>query len=86
VKVRFAAAVLFVAACGDTATIAAPDAAGSLRFVQRPSTVLAPLHFGLGEAKPLRLTVAWMDGTSTSVGVSSRNSRLTLTPAGISCP
>jgi hypothetical protein len=83
---RFAAAVLFVAACGDTATIAAPDAANPLRFVHRPSPVLAPLHFGLGEAKPLRLTVAWMDGTSTSVGVSSRNSRLTLTPAGISCP
>ena len=73
------------------ATVTLESSAGlQRRWVQANSSylgnVLAPLHFGLGEAKPLRLTVAWLDGTSTSVGVSSRNNRLTLTPAGISCP
>jgi hypothetical protein len=33
--------MLFVAACGDGATTAAPDAANPLRFVHRPSPVLA---------------------------------------------
>jgi hypothetical protein len=60
------------------------------RWVQANSSFLgndlSPLHFGLGAATPLRLTVVWLDGTITSVGVSSRNDRLTLTPAGISCP
>ena len=73
------------------ATVTLESSAGlQRRWVQANSSylgnVLAPLHFGLGAAKPLRLTVAWLDGTSTSVGVSSRNHRLTLTPAGISCP
>jgi hypothetical protein len=73
------------------ATVTLESSAGlQRRWVQANSSylgnVLAPLHFGLGAAAPLRLTVAWLDGTSTSVGVSSRNSRLTLTPAGISCP
>ena len=73
------------------ATVTLESSAGlQRRWVQANSSylgnVLAPLHFGLGAAKPLRLTVAWLDGTSTSVGVSSRNDRLTLTPAGISCP
>lgn len=45
---------------------------------------IGPLHFGLGSATPLRLTVSWLDGTS--VGVSAAGATLTLTPAGISCP
>ncbi len=73
------------------ATVTLESSAGlQRRWVQANSSylgnVLAPLHFGLGAATPRRLTVAWLDGTSTSVGVSSRNNRLTLTPAGINCP
>jgi hypothetical protein len=73
------------------ATVTLESSAGlQRRWVQANSSylgnVLAPLHFGLGSARPLRLTVSWLDGTSTSVGVSSGNDRLTLTPAGISCP
>ena len=73
------------------ATVTLESSAGlQRRWVQANSSylgnVLAPLHFGLGSARPLRLTVSWLDGTSTSVGVSSGNDRLTLTPAGTSCP
>ena len=76
-------------AVGATVTLET-DGGLQRRWVQANSSylgnVLGPLHFGLGAARPLRLTVSWRDGTSTSVGVSSGNDRLTLTPAGSSCP
>lgn len=60
------------------------------RWVQANSSylgnALVPLHFGLGAAKPRRATASWIDGTSTSIGVSPQSRRVTLTPAGISCP
>ena len=75
-------------AVGATVTLET-DGGLQRRWVQANSSylgnVLGPLHFGLGAARPLRLTVSWLDGTSTSVGVSSGNDRLTLTPAGSSC-
>ena len=76
-------------AVGATVTLET-DGGLQRRWVQANSSYLGnaigPLHFGLGSATPLRLTVSWLDGTSTSVGVSAAGATLTLAPAGISCP
>lgn len=76
-------------AVGATVTLETSEGT-QRRWVQANSSylgnALVPLHFGLGEATPLRATASWTDGTSTSVGVSPGSRRLTLTPAGISCP
>ena len=73
------------------ATVTLETSAGrQQRWVEANSSylgnVLGPLHFGLGSALPLRLSVLWPDGTSSSVGVGAPNRTVTLTKAPSGCP